>query len=218
MPSSAYAAFETTPGKALTAYMATRLAIHRGASELLVREADHPALFTAPHGKAHWRAGQKKISDLNTSLLALEAARACGGRAVIVLDPADEDANWDDESRFKAIVATLLSRRPGFVLDVHGMSDKHGLDLVIGTAGDRAPHALVDFAAATAERAGLAIETRHEGSLAAGGRTLTRYVLDVIGQPALQFEWAWHMRDGKQQPEMFSIAVRVMAEIGEWTA
>lgn len=127
----------TTPGEQLQAYLATRRQVLVAHTEVLVALAEHRVLLTAPHGKLHVRDGARKHSDDNTTILAIEAARASGARSIVLAAPAGEDANWDSGSRFRGMVLGLLRMQPGVLIDVHGMRDAHGPDVIAGTAGGR---------------------------------------------------------------------------------
>jgi hypothetical protein len=203
----------TTPGEHLQAYLASRQRVLTTHTEVLVALSEHPVLFTAPHGKLHVRDGARKRSDDNTTVLALEAARASGARSVVLAAPAGEDGNWDPDSRFRGIVLGLLRVQPGVLVDVHGMRDVHGPDVIAGTAGGATPPWLVEIVEAAAERHRVALEVRHEGPLSAGGRTLTAYVMRELAQPAVQLEFATRVRSPRTNRDRFSEMVEFLAAI-----
>jgi hypothetical protein len=203
----------TTPGEHLQAYLATRRQVLVAHTEVLVALAEHPVLLTAPHGKLHVRDGARKHSDDNTTVLAIEAARASGARSIVLAAPAGEDANWDPGSRFRGIVLDLLRMQPGVLIDVHGMRDVHGPDVIAGTAGGATPAWLIEIIAGAATDFRIALEVRDRGPLSAGGRTLTAQVLRELGQPAVQLEFATRVRSPRSDPDRFSEMVAFLAAI-----
>lgn len=203
----------TTPGEHLQAYLASRRSVLTVHTEVLVALAEHPVLFSAPHGKLHVRDGARKHSDDNTTVLAIEAARASGARSVVLAAPAGEDGNWDPQSRFRRLVMDLLRAQPGVLIDVHGMRDAHGPDVIAGTAGGETPDWLAGIVTRAAAEFRIALEVRPEGPLSGGGRTLTAHVLRDLGQPAVQLEFATRVRSPRSNPARFGEMVAFLAAI-----
>lgn len=206
--------FDLTAGQALAFYL-SRQRIPGEAAELLVRLSAHPAVISAPHAKRHLRDGEVKLRDTNTAVLAFEAARAAGARSLVVTNPLNEDPNWDAASRFRRQISAMLTDQPGFLLDVHGMTDARGPDVILGTAGGGTPGSLVAWAGSALDAHALTYEVHDAGDLCAGPRTMTAWALEQ-GFPAMQLEFARRVRSPLQDPERFSDAVRALARIASW--
>jgi len=98
-------------------------------------------LFTAPHAVCHYAAGtpgKVKGADVGTGDLAIKLAAESGSRALVAQAPWPGNANADSVSVcvFKQRVLRLLD--DGLVttvIDLHGMSERHGLDVCVGSGG-----------------------------------------------------------------------------------
>jgi threonine dehydrogenase-like Zn-dependent dehydrogenase len=183
---------------------------------LLVRLSDHPAIFSAPHAKRHIRDGAPKLRDTNTAVLAFEAARLAGARAVVVTALLPEDPNWDADTKFRRQISMMLHDTPGFLIDIHGMTNDHGPDVVIGTSGRRSSPGLVACVESALALHKLSFETRTDGAMSASDpRTMTSWALSC-GTPAIQLEFARRVRIPAIDPERFSAAVEALAEMAQW--
>ena len=180
-----------------------------------VRCGDAPLVFTAPHAVRHVRAGVLKKADIRTGGLAEALARHTGGAALTSLGRLAADPNFDDaETPFrKRLLRTL---RPGqLVLDLHGMEDRHGVDVVIGLCArpDRRSRA----AAAALQRilvaAGMTVRAGHPFPATHPG-TVTSTV-QAAGFSALQVELAARRRRPLRDPEG---ALPLLTAIVAWAA
>lgn len=142
--------------------------------------------FTAPHAQPTLRDGAHKPRELRIGELALEAARRSGSNALVPLTAGGLDGNWHEESAFRKKLWPLLPVR-SVLLDLHGMGDDHGVDLVYGTAGGATPAWLLESALEAA--ASMRVATRHVGPLSASPRTITA-AASAAGHAALQIEVA----------------------------
>jgi len=184
-------------------------------SEILATLTSHPVLYTAPHGHFHMRDGVPKHREDNTARLATEAARLSGARTLVLTARSHEDGNWDGRSRFRTMVTEVLQADPGVLIDIHGMRDEHGPDLIVGTSGGRTPAWLLDAVTAGASRFSIPTEVRDHGHLSAGPRTLTAMVLGELAMPAVQLEFAARVRDAYLSPRRFDEIVRFLAGIAD---
>lgn len=197
-----------TPGEVLARYMATHTRMDRSGTEFIYRDADSRVLLTAPHNKAVLRDDSYKRRDSNVGVLAVEAARIAGVSALVPVTPGDDDGNWSATSRFRQLLLQIAV--DVCVLDVHGMSDAHGFDLVIGTAGGASPEWLVEILVREAASRSLRVDVRHTGALAAGSRTITALANAAFaGGAQLEFSPEW--RTPRTNPEGFSCAVEYLA-------
>lgn len=142
--------------------------------------------FTAPHAQPTRRDGAYKPRELRIGELALEVARRSGSNALVPLTAGGLDGNWHEESVFRKKLWPLLPVR-SVLLDLHGMGDDHGVDLVYGTAGGATPVWLLEAALEAA--ASMRVATRHVGPLSASPRTITASA-SAAGHAALQIEVA----------------------------
>jgi hypothetical protein len=176
--------------------MRTTKTIDTSATELLWRDTDSSVVLTAPHNKAVYREGEYKRRDNNVGVIALEAAKIAGVSALLPLTPGDSDGNWHEGSRFRRTLTALLSP-DSTVIDVHGMSNEHGVDVVIGTAGGRSPLWLSSVVSKAFSENGFSVEVRDFGPLSASEQTLT-WALSESGYSAIQLEIAnkWRVVTG----------------------
>ncbi len=100
-----------------------------------IHQATHgsaPVVFTAPHSVRHLRGGAIKRADIRTGGLAELLAIQASARALTSTGLPADDPNWHDgPTPFRK--ALLEDLQPGdLVIDLHGMGDEHGVDVVIG--------------------------------------------------------------------------------------
>lgn len=196
----------------LVEYMRSTTGLDRDATEFLWRDADSLVTFTAPHNKAVFRDGAYKQRDINVGVLALEAAKIAGANVLLPLTPGDEDGNWHDDSRFRTALHALVPAR-SVVIDVHGMGDAHGFDVVIGTCGGQTPAWLVSLAEKVFTGEGFVFDVRGTGDLSAGPNTVTWAML-TAGHAAVQIEVARRWRDDRNASERLTAAIETLALIG----
>lgn len=156
------------------------------AVEMLWYAARSRVTFTAPHAQPTRRDGAHKPRELCVGDLALEASRRSESNALVPLTAGCLDGNWHEESVFRKKLWSLLPPQ-SVLLDLHGMGDDHGVDLVYGTAGGATPAWLLDAALDAA--ASMRVSVRHDGPLSASPRTITASAC-VAGHAALQIEVA----------------------------
>lgn len=169
---------------------------------------ERPILLSAPHGAAHTRDGRFKIEDEYTTAFARYLAHQIGGHALFATHFAAEDPNWDTQSNYKQMLAQIIARhRIGFVLDLHGMTNRHHIGMAIGSINGRSTlngegkHLITALgaygfrqidreAAAQLKRPDFdTVELNHPKYT--GGRlthTITRFASETLGIPALQLE------------------------------
>lgn len=167
-----------------------------------------PLLISAPHGAAHRRGDRYKQEDEFTAAFARLVAQRAGVHVLYAYALSESDPNWDCESPYKAALGRLVTGHGiRFVMDIHGMSDRHHFGIAIGTmcgASCRRRHeALI---AATLTSAGFVEATAQEvrrypalrgdrfvfnhGRFTGGmsHHTVTRYAVEELGIHAAQFE------------------------------
>ncbi len=95
-----------------------------------------PILLSAPHGAAHRRNGRYKQEDEYTSAIARLVAAETGAHVLYSYALSDSDPNWDVDSPYKDCLRSLVADCDiGFVLDIHGMSNRHRIGIAVGTIG-----------------------------------------------------------------------------------
>lgn len=176
------------------------------------RDADSHLTFTGPHTKASFRDGDYKRRDNNVGVVAVEAAKLACANALIPLTHDDADGNWGTGSRFRRALLALI-QPSSMVLDIHGMTDEHGPDVVIDTASGRAPQWLTDCTETALAEAGFVVEVRHTGPLSAGEKTLT-WTLAELGHQTLQLEIASRCRQGREDPHTMTRLIAALAAAG----
>jgi hypothetical protein len=102
-----------------------------------------PLAVSAVHAVDHVRDGRWKNTDAGTGGLAMALSNAVGCSKVVVTRsvPMMGDANWDVYHPLKAQVEKmgLIDERTVYI-DLHGMKDGHGADVIIG-CGNGSPAA-----------------------------------------------------------------------------
>jgi hypothetical protein len=196
----------------LVEYLRATKSLDNASTEFMWRDADARVTFTAPHAKASFRDGEYKPRDNNVGVIAVEASKLACANAFIPLTPGDADGNWGPGSRFRRALLALVEPG-GVVLDIHGMTDQHGPDVVLGTAGGRSPLWLTACLSASLSSAGLTVEVRHTGPLSAGENTLT-WTLAELGYHTLQIEVARRCRNGREDPHTMTRLIAALADAG----
>ncbi len=94
-----------------------------------------PLAVSAVHAVDHVRDGRWKNTDAGTGGLAMALSNIVGCSKVVVTRsvPMMGDANWDEYHPLKAAVEKLghIDERTVYI-DLHGMKDGHGADVIIG--------------------------------------------------------------------------------------
>lgn len=167
-----------------------------------------PVLLSAPHGAAHQRDGRYKQEDEYTAAFARLLAERTGAHVIYAFARSDSDPNYDRESPYKAALAESVARHSiRFVVDIHGMSDRHKFGIAVGTmcgASCRQRHEalVVETLASAGFVEATANETREFPALRwdrfvvnhsrfTGGmtsHTVTRFAAERLGIHAVQFE------------------------------
>jgi hypothetical protein len=173
-----------------------------------------PILISAPHGAAHLRDGQIKQEDEYTAALARLVAERTGGHALYAWAQSDGDPNWDRQSPYKDFLQNIVIEHDiQFVLDIHGMSNRHKFGVAVGTiCGVSCPQQhealIIDALIAEGFQPTKAAEAREFSNLQwesfiinhhrfTGGlrsHTVTRYVRDHVGIHAAQIELCAELR------------------------
>jgi hypothetical protein len=163
-------------------------------------------LLTAPHAVAHARhaaptaSGERKKHDRATGQMVEVLARTTGAAALIARPPWTGNANADplELCPFKQAVVRLIDTGSvRSVLDIHGMSAGHGMDVCVGNGGvvpDRSTGELGRLL----DEAGLtwALNVPFPGR----GQGTVRSAATAAGAFALQLELAPRCRDPHRHP------------------
>ncbi len=97
-----------------------------------------PILLSAPHGTAHRRNGRVKAEEGFTSALARLVAAETGAHVLYTQFMTHSDPNYETDAPYKTALRQIVQRHGiNFVLDIHGMSDRHGFGLALGTMNGR---------------------------------------------------------------------------------
>ncbi|MEP7201361.1 MAG: N-formylglutamate amidohydrolase [Ilumatobacteraceae bacterium] len=152
-----------------------------------------PLAVSAVHAVDHERDGRWKNTDAGTGGLAMALSQIVGCSKVAVTRsvPMMGDANWDEYHPLKAQLVKLghVNERTVFI-DLHGMKDGHGADVIIGCgSGSPSSTALARRIAAHLEAA--KIKTDPDGGKrgfgATGAGTMTSWA-QRQGATAIQIE------------------------------
>ena len=97
-----------------------------------------PLLLSAPHSASHWRKGRLKKEEGFTAAITRYVAAHTGAHALYTHYQSTKDPNWHKDAPYKqALEHTINQHQIRFVLDIHGMSNRHKIGLVLGTINGR---------------------------------------------------------------------------------
>ena len=97
-----------------------------------------PVLLSAPHGAAHRRNGRLKVEDEYTAAFVRLVAAETGSHIIYTRYQSDTDPNWDRQTPYKEQLRQIIREHQiAFVLDIHGMSNRHKIGLAVGTINGR---------------------------------------------------------------------------------
>lgn len=167
-----------------------------------------PVLLSAPHGALHRRGDRYKREDEYTSALARLLGERTGAHVLYTFARSDDDPNYNRDSPYKDALARLVAAHDiRFIIDLHGMSDRHKFGIAVGTMrGDSClpQHRATimtsfqdgGFQQATAREAREFPSLRWERFVVdhrsfTGGivnHTITRFAAEELGIDAAQFE------------------------------
>jgi hypothetical protein len=165
--------------------------------------AANSLLLTAPHSVNHARDGNVKRADRWTGSAAEIMAARLGAGTII---PVGNIADWDDwPARTDPFRKALDARaKPGtLVLDLHGMSDTHGVDLCLGLGPARGD-VEVHLAAHLTEAMSAYQVAVNEPFSAEPHYTVTSYVQLYTPASAIQLEISARFRNPRDLPEQSS--------------
>jgi hypothetical protein len=97
-----------------------------------------PILVSAPHATAHQRCQRIKKEEGFTGAIAQFLAETMGVQALFSHYRSLDDPNWDRQSPYKECLQEIVQTEGiRFVLDLHGMSNRHKIGLALGTMNGR---------------------------------------------------------------------------------
>jgi len=163
-------------------------------------------LLTAPHAVPHAQHAKptsgpdRKKHDGATGQIAETISHVSGTSALIVCPPWTGNANADplDQCLFKqTMVRMIIELEVNYVLDIHGMDARHGVDICVGNGGT-APDTLTNDLYRLL--AGVGLSCSINKPFAARGTGTVRANASAAGAWALQLELAPHCRDPHRNP------------------
>lgn len=162
-----------------------------------------PMVLTAPHAVEHEREGWVKKADKGTGGLAECLALALDCYSLTVVGAPARDANVNGSAPLRAALSALCDAIgvQVTVVDLHGMSDDHGVDVCIarGAAPSPGVHKLVSRAHTTAVESGLSCAVDHPFSAGTNDHLVS--ALQSQGHDAVAFEIAARFREPYFQPD-----------------
>lgn len=167
--------------------------------EVELHRSTSPFIISAPHSLNHFRQNKVKYADRWTGGLAEMVGSMTSSTTLIPIGPIP---NWEDwnlrTDQFKLLLDDTA--KPGMLLlDLHGMSNKHDVDICIGL-GPRPSTRVSMIANDLKEHLGdfrTAINHPFGGKLSFNVCSYSQTVLNV---DALQIEIAASLRDPKDEP------------------
>ena len=166
-----------------------------------------PLLISAPHATAHSRRGKIKGEEEYTAAFAQLLAQETGAYALFTTYRSAGDPNWDVAAPYKAQIKQLVQAHDiRFVIDLHGMSNRHKFGIAVGTINGRScpnRESLIAHTLAAhkfnfiSENKAKSFNALHwqgfvmNHSKFTGGlvnHTITRFVSETLGIPSVQIE------------------------------
>jgi len=188
-------------------------------SGITIREGSIPIMFSAPHACRHKRANRWKQEDEYTAAIAEWLHRTTGAHAIYLTHQINPDPHDDGpQNAYKQVLADFLKEQEHpvrLVIDLHGTRPDRDFGLALGTMKGRScpqyqPLLLEQFEAhgfrideddAITDRMDrLAVDhPRYTGGLSRP--TITRFVFQELGLPAVQIELNARIRIVKRLPK-----------------
>jgi len=150
-----------------------------------------PVLVSAPHSVRHIRHKKIKPSDEFTGSIAAILNNLTGCHSLSVAKLYGGDPNFDDDCLYKETVKTLCHGNGiALVIDLHGASREHWFDIDIGNINGSSLLGKTEFTRKLKNSfTDYGITQISENHFTVSGqRTVTSYVSEIIGIPAIQLE------------------------------
>lgn len=97
-------------------------------------QGDLPVLLSAPHACHHIRDDVAKMAEEYTAAIAIYVAKVTGCYAIYTTNKTIEDPNWVAAGEYKKAIGEMVTRHNiGFVIDIHGMTNRHHMGVALGT-------------------------------------------------------------------------------------
>ncbi|WP_054814589.1 hypothetical protein [Nocardia arizonensis] len=179
-------------------------------SAIDVLNGSRDIIVTAPHALHHFRDGRKKPADRWTGACAELLHLGLDATAIIPTGPIPDWTTWDErDDPFRQALDRLCTPET-LVIDLHGMSNAHGVDVCVGLGPEPA--------ADTGEFAEWLVDSLrpYEVSLnepfsAAPHYTVTSHVQTRTPADAIQVEMALRVRDPADHPQRSADFLRRLA-------
>lgn len=189
-----------------------------GERPFVYRTGDLPILISAPHATVHQRCQREKGEEEFTGALAQLLGETTGVHILYSRYRSNDDPNWDRDSPYKTALQDIVQDQGiGFVLDLHGMSNRHKFGLALGTMNGRS---CPDFEPLILETVREQFRQISQGTARnfaelhwdqfvlnhprfTGGvanYTITRFAAEQLGVPALQVELCSSARVVERRP------------------
>lgn len=169
-----------------------------------------PVLITAPHAVNHHRQGEPKVADRRTGGLAELLHEQTGATSLAAASRVPDWSRWVDRNDDFTRLLRKEIERNGLILDLHGMGDHHGIDVCIGTGGQRGT--AIDAAVAAMASAFAAFEVAVDEPFSAlSPHTVTQFARRPAVGAVVQIELSARLRDPEAQPET---AIAVASALG----
>lgn len=175
-----------------------------------------PVLVSAPHAVRHVRQRKIKKSDEYTGAIAYLLNQLTGCHALAVTKIYGGDPNFNSPCIYKDHLKELCANHPiSLVLDLHGAGSDHEFDVDLGImAGESLlGHTKTLNMIIKHFRAGGLSRVSQNYFAAAGPNTITRFVSQELGIPAIQIEINRKYRVPAQNAQGFNRLMAILTEI-----
>ncbi|WP_066634893.1 hypothetical protein [Desulfolucanica intricata] len=175
-----------------------------------------PVLLSAPHAVRHSRLGKTKPADTYTGTVAVLLHHLVNCSVLVNRRNYGGDPNFDRVCAYKDYLKGILkTQQVNLVLDLHGAAERHGFDLDLGTLNGRSLRnrpELLEYVADSFKRYGIT-NLSVDYFPAAKQHTVTRFVCEELGLPALQFEISRKYRCPYKKPVEFCRLIAALQKL-----
>jgi hypothetical protein len=168
-------------------------------------------LLTAPHAVYHERDGHEKKNDIRTGGLCRLLHQQADVSALIAAGYVPKWQSWQTRNDdFKALLLNAVVDGR-FIIDMHGMTDNHGVDVCIGL-GESPSRLALDVANCIQKKLHVYKVMINVPFSAKNPLTVTAYVQSIKGDD-LQLEIAAHLREARTNTTNAAAFIRDLIDI-----
>lgn len=177
-----------------------------------------PILIAAPHAVRHSRQNRIKKAEAMTGTIAAQLATTTGVHALILAKSDGQDPNHDPDCAFKSTLAHHLTQHDiNLVINLHGMTEQHGCDIVIGSGlGQTINHQtqILETTTNTLTQYGLVDLKVDDPGLfpATNPHNLSQFSWRELQTPSFQIEISYRYRNPRKHPDKYQLLISTLTQ------